>query len=181
MSNQNFTTTLLVDESPSEVYKAIMNPRAWWSEEIEGETSKAGDIFDYHFEDIHRVKMRLTESVADKRVVWLVLENYFKPGIFDKATGGHAKQDGFENDKAEWVDTHVVFDITKENGKTRLHFTHDGLVPDYECYDACVNGWSHYIQESLHKLITTGIGQPNKTGRAMTATEEKIKAAAGNV
>ncbi|NML36816.1 SRPBCC domain-containing protein [Chitinophaga sp. G-6-1-13] len=181
MSNQSFTVTLLLDQSPSDVYEAVINPRAWWSEEIEGATSKAGDVFDYHFEDIHRSKMKLTESVPDKRVVWLVLENAFKPGLFDEAAGGHAKHDGFENDKAEWVDTHVVFDITRENGKTRLRFTHDGLVPDYECYDVCINGWSHYIQGSLHSLITTGKGQPNKTGRPMTTDEEKFNAAVGNV
>ncbi|HVI49272.1 MAG TPA: SRPBCC domain-containing protein [Chitinophaga sp.] len=180
MSNQNFTATLLVDQSPSDVYRAIIDPRAWWSEEIEGGTSKVDDVFDYHFEDIHRSKMKLTEVVPEKRVVWRVLDNYFKPGIFDEADG-LSKRDGFENDKAEWVDTCVVFDIAVENGKTRLRFTHEGLVPDYECYDVCVNGWSHYIQESLHSLITTGKGQPNKTGKAMTTDEEKFKSAAGNV
>ncbi|QJB35053.1 SRPBCC domain-containing protein [Chitinophaga oryzae] len=176
MADQSFTTTLLVDQSPSEVYKAITNPRAWWSEEIEGDTSKAGDIFDYHFEDIHRSKMELIESVPDKRVVWLVLENQFKPHLF----GEHVVHDGSENAKAEWVDTRVVFDITKENGKTKLHFVHEGLLPDYECYDVCVNGWNHYIRESLYSLITTGKGQPNKTGRAMTTDEKKYNAAAGN-
>jgi hypothetical protein len=180
MSNQNFTATLLVDQSSSDVFKAVINPRAWWSEEIQGATSKVGDVFHYHFEDIHRCILKLVEVVPDKRVVWLVLDNHFKPGIFDKAIGGHTKRDGFENDKAEWVDTRVVFDIVQEKGKTRLHFVHEGLVPDYECYDACISGWSHYIQESLLSLVTTGKGQPNKTGTPMTAHEEKIKAAAGN-
>ncbi|MBC9911598.1 SRPBCC family protein [Chitinophaga varians] len=181
MSNQNFTVSLLVDQSPAAVYEAIINPRAWWSEEIKGGTSKAGDVFDYHFEDIHRAKMKLTASVPDKRVVWHVLENEFKPGLFGEGAAAHTKGDGFENDKAEWVDTHVVFDITQENGKTRLRFTHDGLVPDYECYDVCINGWMHYIQGSLHSLITTGEGQPNKTGRAMTTDEERFSTAADNV
>ncbi|SKA06371.1 Activator of Hsp90 ATPase homolog 1-like protein [Chitinophaga eiseniae] len=173
MADQNFATTLLVDQSPSEVYKAVTDPRAWWSEEIKGGTSKAGDVFDYHFEDIHRSRMELIESVPDRKVVWLVLENQFRPGLF----GEHVIHNGSENDKAEWVNTRIVFDITKENGKTKLHFVHDGLVPDYECYDVCINGWKHYIQESLHSLITTGKGQPNKTGRPMTTDEEKYNAA----
>ncbi|NLR64307.1 SRPBCC domain-containing protein [Chitinophaga varians] len=181
MSNQNFSVALLFDQSPAAVYEAVINPRAWWSEEIAGGTAKAGDVFDYHFEDIHRAKMKLTESVPDKRVVWHVLENEFKPGLFGEAAAGHVKGDGFENDKAEWVDTHVVFDIIKENDKTRLRFTHDGLVPDYECYDVCINGWKHYIQESLYSLITTGQGKPNKTGRPMTVNEEQFNAAGGNM
>lgn len=176
MSDQHFTTTLLVDQSPAEVYKAVTDPRAWWSEEIKGGTSKAGDVFDYHFEDIHRSKMQLTESVPDKRVVWLVLDNQFKSGLF----GEHAQHNGAENEAAEWVNTRVIFDITKENGKTQLRFTHEGLVPDYICYDVCINGWKHYIQQSLHRLITTGEGLPNKTGRPMTTDEERFNAAAGH-
>lgn len=171
---KNFTVTLLVDQSPADVFKAVINPRAWWSEEIRGGTAKAGDVFDYHFEDIHRTTIKLTEVRQDTRVVWLVLDNYFKPGLFDEHPGTN------ETEKAEWVDTRIIFDITKENGKTRVHFVHEGLVPDYICYDICVNGWTHYIKESLYHLITTGTGQPNKTGRPMTTEEKKIKTATTN-
>ena len=176
MKNQNFTATLLVAQSPAEVYHAILTPHAWWSEEISGATAHEGDIFNYHFEDIHRCQIKLTEVVPDKKVVWWVLDNYFKPGIFDTA-GKLPKSDGFVNDKAEWIDTQIVFEITALNGQTQLKFTHKGLIPDYECYDVCANGWSHYIQESLYGLITTGKGQPNSTDQPMTTDEEKFTAA----
>src|SRR5579859_5813358 len=126
MENQSFTTTILVEQTPSEAFNAIVNPQAWWSEEITGGTSKVGDVFDYHYEDIHRTKMQLTEVVPDKKLVWLVLENYFKPGLFNEASK-NAKDDGFGNDKAEWVDTHVIFEITEKGDKTQLTFRHDGL------------------------------------------------------
>ena len=101
MSASDFTTTLLVDQSPKEVFRAITNVRGWWSEEIEGGTEKLNDEFTYHFEDIHRCKMKLIEVVPDKKVVWLVLDNYFK----------------FTKDKSEWKGTKVIFEISQKDIK----------------------------------------------------------------
>jgi hypothetical protein len=172
MKTSDFTTTILVDQSPTEAFNAIKNVRGWWSEEIEGSTAKLNDEFKYHFEDIHRCQMKLIEVIPDKKVVWLVMDNYFKPGIF----GGH---DGFANDKSEWTGTKINFEISKKDSKTQIRFTHLGLVPEYECFEACSNGWTHYIRESLSSLITTGKGQPNSTGNPKTIDEEKFHSAVG--
>jgi uncharacterized protein YndB with AHSA1/START domain len=145
MNNQSFTTTLLVDQSPEQVFDAITNVRGWWSEEIEGGTAKLNDEFLYHYKDVHIAKMKLTEVVPGKKVVWHVLDNYFN----------------FIEDKTEWKDTKIIFDISEKHGKTQLQFTHEGLVPEYECYEICEDGWSNYIKNSLRKLITTGKGEPN--------------------
>jgi hypothetical protein len=67
----------------------------------------------------------------------------------------------FVDDKSEWVNTKLVFDITEENGKTLVQFTHEGLVPEYECYKVCHDAWSGYIRNSLYKLISIGKGEPN--------------------
>ena len=40
MSNQNYTATISVDQSPKEAFEAIRNVRGWWSEEIVGSTAK---------------------------------------------------------------------------------------------------------------------------------------------
>jgi hypothetical protein len=42
-----------------------------------------------------------------------------------------------------------------------VRFTHRGLVPAFECFELCSDGWSFYIKDSLRKLITTGKGEPN--------------------
>jgi NADH:ubiquinone oxidoreductase subunit E len=34
-------------------------------------------------------------------------------------------------------------------------------VPDVECFGACSTAWLHYINGSLHSLITTGKGLPD--------------------
>ena len=158
MTSSDFTTTILVDESPQEAFKAINNVRGWWSEEIEGSTDKLNDEFKYHFEDVHNCQIKVIELVPDKKVVWLVMNNYFK----------------FTKDKSEWTGTKIIFEISEKGDKTQIRFTHLGLVPEYECYDICQNAWTTYIQKSLRNLITTGKGQPNKAGNPQTEDEKNL-------
>jgi hypothetical protein len=161
MTTSDFTTTILVDQTPEEAFDAINNVRGWWSEEIEGSTDKLNDEFKYHYEDVHRCQMKLIEVIPAKEVVWLVMDNYFK----------------FTKDKREWIGTKIIFDISGQNEKTQIRFTHLGLVPEYECYNICRDAWSNYIQNSLRSLITTGKGQPNSTGNPRTPNEEKLGSA----
>lgn len=158
MSESDFTTTLIVDQTPNAAFNAINNVRGWWSEEIEGDTDKLNDEFAYHFEDLHRCKIRLIQVIPDKKVVWLVVENYFK----------------FTTDKTEWIGNKIIFDITEKDGKTQVQFTQTGLVPAYECFEICRNAWTQYIQKSLGDLISKGKGQPNASGKATTADEERL-------
>jgi len=63
MKNQDFTTTLLVDQTPKEVFDAINNVRGWWSEEIKGSTDKLSDEFEYRFETFHFSKQKVVDLV----------------------------------------------------------------------------------------------------------------------
>ena len=157
MTTKDFNTTIQVDQTPAAAFNAINNVRGWWSEEIEGSTNKPGAEFNYHFKDIHRCKLKITELIPGKKVVWRVLDNYFN----------------FTKDKSEWKGTDIVFDISRKGDKTEVRFTHQGLVPEYECYDACSEGWGFYINSSLRVLIATGKGQPN-VGQPMTDREREL-------
>ena len=55
----------------------------------------------------------------------------------------------------------MIFEISKQDDKTKLDITHLGLVPDFECFEACSKGWTHYLKNSLLPLITTGTGKPD--------------------
>jgi hypothetical protein len=158
MSTPDFTTTLLVDQSPKNVFDAINNVRGWWSEEIEGPTDKLNEAFNYHFQDVHICKIKVIELVPDQKVVWQVLENYFK----------------FTTDKTEWIGNTISFEISKQGDKTQLKFTHHGLVPAYECYDICHDAWTTYIQNSLRNLIATGKGMPNGKEKPQTENEKRL-------
>jgi uncharacterized protein YndB with AHSA1/START domain len=144
MKNENFTTGFSTNATPQQVFDAVNNVRGWWSENIEGKTNQLNSEYSYHYEDAHRCKIKITELIPDRKVVWHVLDNYFK----------------FTKDESEWKDTDIIFEIAEKDGKTELTFTHKGLVPEYECYNICHDAWTHYIQKSLKDLITTGKGSP---------------------
>ena len=143
MDNQNFTTRILVEQSPDVVFKAINNPKAWWSNDIEGTTDKVNEQWTYHFGDSHHSKIKTIEMTPGKRVVWLVEDNYFK---------------SFK-DQREWVGNKITFDIARKGDKTEVVFTQHGLTPAYECYKACHFAWTGFIQKSLQSFITTGKAQ----------------------
>ncbi|OJW71560.1 MAG: ATPase [Candidatus Amoebophilus sp. 36-38] len=145
MKPADFVTTLLIDQTPKEAFNAINNVRGWWSEEVEGSTEKLNDEFIYHYADLHYCKMKVIELIPSQKMVLLVLDNYFK----------------FTKDKSEWKDTKLVFDISQKDNQTEIRFTHEGLVPQYECYEICRKAWINYINNSLRNLITTEKGQPN--------------------
>jgi hypothetical protein len=145
MTTTSFVTTISVDQAPAEVFSAVANPRAWWSEEIEGGTANLNDEFTYHYQDVHLCRMKLIEVIPDQKIVWLVLDNYFN----------------FVQDQTEWKGTQIIFEISESDQNTELRFTHLGLVPEHECFGICRDAWTSYIQNSLHSLITNGVGQPN--------------------
>ncbi len=146
MTEQNLTATFTVDQTPEEAFAAINHVRGWWSGEIEGGTDKLGDEFTYRYKDVHYSKQRITELIPGKKVVWLVLDSYLK----------------FVEDKSEWNGTNITFEIGKKGDQTEVRFTHVGLVPQVECFNACSNAWGFYITGSLRSLITTGKGEPNQ-------------------
>lgn len=145
MENENYTTTIVVDKSIGDAFKSIQNFRGWWSEEIEGNTNVPGESFFYHYKDVHLCKIKLEAVEPNSRLVYRVTQNEFN----------------FTKDTTEWVNTQLVFDLGTENGKTKIVFTHIGLVPTYECYAVCKDAWTSYIQGSLKEYIETGKGRPN--------------------
>jgi len=148
MNHANFSVTLVVDQTPEQVFNAIMNVRKWWSgyydEEITGGTENLNDEFSFRAGGgVHFSRQKLVEVIPDQKIVWLVTDSELS----------------FIENKKEWTGTKIVFDIAAKEGKTQLVFTHEGLVPEVECYASCSPAWSQYLQNKLLPLIKS-----SKTG-----------------
>src|SRR6266478_4694838 len=139
MTNKNCTATIEVAKSPQDVFNCIKEVSKWWSKDFEGNSTKLNDEFVIHHPDRHYSKQKLIEVIPDKKIVWLVTES---------------KLNWIEKNKEEWTNTKMVFEISSANDKTILHFTHEGLIPDLECYSMCAQGWDMFIKERLYNFMT---------------------------
>jgi len=140
MQATDFTTSINVDNTPIEVFNAINKPENWWSGDFEGDTENLNDEFTYQYGDMHYSKQRVVESIPGEKVIWLVTDSRLN----------------FIEDKEEWTGTKIIFEISNAADKTQLTFTHTGINPEVECYDACSTAWGQLIQQSLYNYITTG-------------------------
>jgi len=141
MKNKSYTATIAVDNPPQEVFNHITDVPKWWSKDYEGSSAKLNDEFIICHPGRHYSKQKLVEVIPNKKVVWLVTDSTLT---------------WLEKDKSEWTNTKMVFEITPKGGKTVLHFTHEGLVPEKECYAMCEQGWNMVINDRLFNIITVG-------------------------
>lgn len=148
MTGKDYTVSILVDQTPEQAFAAITNVRGWWTGEpgAKGGTEKLGDEFTYTYKPYHYSKQKIAEIVPGEKVVWHITESNLS----------------FIEDKDEWTGTDIVFEVSKKGPKTEVRFTHKGLVPKIECYNACSDAWGSYITGGLRELITKGTGHPDK-------------------
>jgi Activator of Hsp90 ATPase homolog 1-like protein len=137
MTDHDFTTTISVDQTTDESYSAILHVADWWTGSYAGKCDKVGDEFIHRYRDAHYSKLRVTELIPGRRVSWLVLDNRFD----------------FVQDQDEWTGTQITFEIFKDEGQTQIRFTHLGLAPELECFDACSNAWGSLINGNLRTLL----------------------------
>lgn len=141
MKSNDFTIEFMVDQSPSEVFNAVQDVKKWWSgfyqEQIEGNTTKLNDEFTFLAAGgAHYSKQKMVEIIPDKKLMWLVTDS--------KLT--------FLEHQEEWIGTRFGFEISQQGTKTKLCFTHIGLIPGVECYEDCTMGWTQYLRALVNDL-----------------------------
>lgn len=140
MKDQSYTATIVTTHSPKDVFDRLKQVSTWWSgEDFEGKSADHGDEFTIRHGDLHYSKQKLVDVIPDRKIVWLVTES---------------RLTWLEGDQHEWTNTKMVFEIVIKGDRTELNFTHEGLVPEKECYSRCIQGWEMVIKERLHQFIS---------------------------
>lgn len=141
MGHKSFTATIEIGKLPEEVFNCLTEVTNWWSKDFGGSSKQLNDEFTIHHPGQHYSKQKLVEVIPGKKIVWLVTDSTLN---------------WLHKDKHEWTSTKMIFEIIKARDKTILQFTHEGLIPEKECYEMCEKGWNMILKDWLFHFITTG-------------------------
>ena len=145
MAQQDLNYSIFAKITPQEAAEKISRVSEWWGKNTSGSSQKQGDVFTYHAGDTW-VTFKVSEVIPYRKIVWQVTDCYLS----------------WIDNKKEWKETSIVWDIANIGDSTQINFIHLGLVPAMECYNDCEKGWSDYIKQSLFKFITQNEGMPDK-------------------
>jgi hypothetical protein len=141
---QDYRTAIVANVTPQEAFDKICRVSEWWGLNFEGKSQKLNDIFTVRFGNGDMYKIEILEIAPNKKVVWQVVDS----------------NQTWHPDSTEWTGTKIVWEISSQKAATQIDMTHLGLVPQFECYDMCKQGWDFLLHQSLIRLLTENKGLP---------------------
>jgi uncharacterized protein YndB with AHSA1/START domain len=139
-AGRDFMWVKTVAASPEQVLAALTTPEGvagWWGT-TSGSAGAVGDVLEVGFGTSRVITMDVA-SLEPGRIEWFVERALHTP---------------------EWDGTRIVFELSPKAGDgTELRFRHVGLTPQFECYEMCHAGWTHYLA-SLAAYAERGVGDP---------------------
>jgi uncharacterized protein YndB with AHSA1/START domain len=144
---ESITNAIDIAAPADKVFQAITTTegeRAWWTTDCEV-GKKVGDQAAFRFNpmsgDKGTMEVRFSIDRLDKNALvrWTCTGNQNNP---------------------DWQDTEITFVLAADGKNTRLGFAHTGWRAKSPVYEACVGGWTHFLN-SLKAYVETGKGTPH--------------------
>ena len=111
----------------------------WWGDQ-DKPAYKEGDSFTMSWGEPW-YQFKIVEFIANKKVVWECIDS---KQIIGNLVGV----------EKEWVGTKLHWSIESiDENEIQLTFLHEGLVPEFICYDFCSNTWDRFIKFNLKKYL----------------------------
>ncbi|GAA2996324.1 SRPBCC domain-containing protein [Streptosporangium longisporum] len=129
---------IAIKSSPAEVYSALTTTEGlagWWTTDTEGKGNDVGGVLRFQFPN-GGFDMKTLDLDPDKHVLWEVVEG-----------------------PAEWIGTHVDWDLSQADDHTVILFKHKGWEEPVEFMHHCSTKWATFLL-SLKSLIENGKGSP---------------------
>lgn len=141
-----YNKTVEFDASVEATFTAITSGVVKWWTTGSGDASELGVVFTTRFGETYN-HIKVASLIPNTLVEWDILEHY------------HANETLTRDD--EWTGTRIFWNLTKIDGnRTRLEFTHEGLIESMECWEICEEGWNFFLLESLKSYLEKGEGKP---------------------
>jgi len=141
MHNNHFTYTFNSSQPVELIFSVLQDVRQWWmgiyNETITGSSLELNDEFRFVAGGgVHDTTQQLIEIDPGKKIAWQVINSNLS----------------FLHRPDEWTGTRFNFELTSSGNMTQVTFTHEGLLPEIECYHSCSNGWMQYLRQLEKKL-----------------------------
>jgi hypothetical protein len=152
MTGQDYSATITASLTPAATAERISRVADWWTASFTGAAEKVGDTFSVRWGETF-VDFAVADFLPAKRIIWRVTDCNLP----------------FVEDRKEWKNTEVVFNISSVAAETTVTMTHSGLQPAVECYETCKAGWNFFITESLQNLLSENLGMPDRVAKPRNA------------
>ncbi len=145
----SYSQSVKITGTKEEVFDALtLNIDKWWGV-VDQPASELGTIFKVSFGEAFWV-FKVIDFKKNNLASWECVES----------NQVHA---GLKGIKEEWLGTKLFWNLQSEGDKSvKVNFTHEGLVPNFNCYDVCSKAWDYFITDSLKAFVENGIGKPEK-------------------
>lgn len=124
--------------SPDRVFEALTTVEglsSWWTTDTSGEGG-IGGVLRFRF-GAGGFDMKVLELEPGRHVLWEVVDG-----------------------PAEWIGTHVNWELRYEDDQTTVLFSHQGWKEPVEFMHHCSTKWAIYLM-SMKSLLETGTGAPD--------------------
>lgn len=111
----------------------------WWGE-VDHPAGAVGDVFTVSWGEPW-YKFKIVEYEPFSKITW-------------ECVDANQIIEGLEGVEKEWVGTKLIWQIENTgDDMVQISVEHNGLVPEFICFNFCSSTWDHFINESLKNYL----------------------------
>ena len=139
-TNKDYSVTVNIRSNPASVFNALTKEISNWWGQMDHPVQKQGEVFKVSWGEPW-YEFRVEEFEPNNKVSWRCID----------ANQIIGELEGVEK---EWVGTKLDWSIAEiGSGEVRLSLKHEGLIPDFICYDFCSTTWDRFVKIALKEYL----------------------------